>query len=262
MRIFNLPETVKHDKFLLASHINLCIYILFNFSKKYPDFSKYFIEELTKASCGICSESLNREQIVLTNPCGHILCVTCSTQLCKVWKENGTTRKRCPICRTLMLGHLFAKPALFNCSRLNSTSLFIWVPTSVYVRQNYPQSLLECLNERNFKKAFYYTFLLNSVPTKLEESLAPGWGDYYQSRRNNLSCTICGLPIRFEMVFVARCAHFFCTICSSYTVERRTVTPLKCKECDEDLEDDITDILFMRPSAEPPALENSLEHIE
>ena len=151
-------------------------YILFNFSKKYPDFSKYFIEELTKASCGICSESLNREQIVLTNPCGHILCVTCSTQLCKVWKENGTTRKRCPICRTLMLGHLFAKPALFNCSRLNSTSLFIWVPTSVYVRQNYPQSLLECLNERNFKKAFYYTFLLNSVPTKLEESLAPGWG--------------------------------------------------------------------------------------
>ena len=64
------------------------------------------------------------------------------------------------------------------------------------------------------------------------------------------------------MAFVARCAHFFCTICSSYTVERRRVTPLKCKECDEELEDDITDILFMRPSAEPPALENRLERIE
>ena len=54
----------------------------------------------------------------------------------------------------------------------------------------------------------------------------------------------------------------FCTICSSYTVEKRRDTPIRCKECHEDLEDDFTDILFMRPSAEVPALENSLERIE
>ena len=166
------------------------------------------------------------------------------------------------MCRTVLLGHLFAKPALFHCSRLNTTSLFIWVPTSVYIRQNYPQSLLECLDVKNILKAFYYTFLMISVPSKLEKSLAPGWADYYETRRNNLSCTICSLPIKFEMAFVARCGHFFCTICSSYTVERSRNTPIRCKECHEDLKDDFTDILFMRPSAEVPALENSLERIE
>ena len=50
---------------------------------------------------------------------------------------------------------------------------------------------------------------MNSVPSKLEKSLAPGWADYYETRRNNLSCTICSLPIKFEMAFVARCGHFF-----------------------------------------------------
>ena len=198
---------------------------------------------------------------MLTNPCGHMLCANCSTQLCKVWKENGTARKRCPICRTVLLSHLFAKPALFNCSRLNHTSLFIWVPTSVYIRQNYPQNYPQCLNEKNFLKAFYYTFLMNSVPSKLEKSLAPGWGEYYETRRNNLACTICGLPTQFEMAFVVRYGNFFCTICASYTVEKHRDTPVKCKECLEDLEDDFTEIVFLRPSAKAPALENSLEHI-
>ena len=64
------------------------------------------------------------------------------------------------------------------------------------------------------------------------------------------------------MAFVARCGHFFCTICASYTVEKRRDTPIKCKECLEDLEDDFTVIVFLRPSAEVPALENSLERIE
>ena len=55
---------------------------------------------------------------------------------------------------------------------------------------------------------------------------------------------------------------FFCTICASNTVEKRKDTPLKCKECSEELEDDFTEIVFLTPSAEPPALENSLDRIE
>ena len=166
------------------------------------------MEEIAKAECGICTEPLSRKTIILTNPCGHMLCTACCTQLSKVWKEGCTGRKRCPVCRTILLNHLFAKPSLFNCSRLNNTSLFIWVPTSIFVRHNYGQTLLKCLSQRNFLKVFYYCFHMNISPSKLEKTLAPGWVDYYETRRSNLTCTICTLPIKFEMSFDVRCSHF------------------------------------------------------
>ena len=152
-----------------------------------------------------------------------MLCAGCSTQLSKVWKEGGIGRKRCPVCRTVLLNHLFAKPSLFNCSRLNNTSLFIWVPTSIFIRHNYGQTLLECLSERNFLRAFYYCFLMNASPSKLEDTLAPGWLEYYETRRSNLTCTICTLPIKFEMSLAARCGHFYCTICAAYTTEKKEI---------------------------------------
>ena len=70
------------------------------------------------------------------------------------------------------------------------------------------------------------------------------------------------MPTKFEMVFVARCGHFFCTICAAYTIEKRRGTPIKCKECLEELEDDYSEIVFLRPSDVLPALENSLDRIE
>ena len=93
-----------------------------------------------------------------------------------------------PVCRTILLNHLLAKPSLFYCSRLNKTSLFIWVPTSKFIRPNYGQTLLECLSQRNILKAFHYCFLMNTSPSKLENTLAPGWLEYY---KNNLTGTIC-----------------------------------------------------------------------
>ena len=184
----------------------------------------------------------------MTNPCGHMLCAGCSTQLWKVWKEDGTDRKRWPVCRTVLLSHLFAKPALFNCSILNQTSLFIWAPTSVYIIHNYGQSLLESLNQsEKILESILLFPLMNSVPSKLEKSLATGWAEYYETRRNNLTCTICALPTKFEIIFVARCGHF-CTLGAAYTVVKRRETPIKCKECLEELQDEYTEIVFLRPS--------------
>ena len=54
---------------------------------------------------------------------------------------------------------------------------------------------------------------MNSVPSKSEKSLAPGWGEYYETRRNNLACTICALHTKFEKAFVARCGHFLYNMC-------------------------------------------------
>ena len=222
------------------------------FSQKYPEFAKYFIEEFEKAACCICKEHLQREQLILSNPCAHYFCASCACQMIKIWNEEGRLRPKCPICRAVLRDHLFAKPGFFSATRLHQCSLFVWVPTSTYIHSNFNQSMVEALTSRNFTKAFYYSFIMNTTRSSdVEKVLAPTWSQYYEDRRRNLTCTTCNLPINFAQAFGTKCGHFYCTICAAYSTSRPRVSPMLCPICDEDIEDETMEIIFMRP-IQPP----------
>ena len=153
------------------------------FRNKYPDFAKSFVEEFEKAVCCICKDNLHREQLILSNPCAHYFCASCACQLVKNWNEEGRQRPKCPICRSVLRDHRFAKPGLFSATRLHQCSLFIWVPTSTYIRANFNQSIIDALTSRNFIKAFYYSFLMSTSPSDVEKVLAPTWPQYYEDRK-------------------------------------------------------------------------------
>ena len=227
-------------------------YCLCDFRSKYPDFARYFVEEFEKAVCCICKDSLAREQLILSNPCAHYFCAECACQLIKNWNEEGRQRPKCPLCRAVLRDHLFAKPGFFSATRLHQCSLFVWVPTSTYIHTNHNQSMIEALTSRNFIKAFYYSFLMSTKPSDGEKMLAPTWPQFYEDRKNNLSCTTCTLPISFAQAFATKCGHFYCTICSAYSVSKPRNSPLHCPICEEEIEDESTEIIFLRPIKLPP----------
>ena len=154
-----------------------------NFRNKYPEFARYFVEEFEKAVCCICKESLLREQLILSNPCAHYFCASCACQLVKNWNEEGRQRPKCPLCRSVLRDHLFAKPGFFSATRLHQCSLFVWVPTSTYIYANYNQSMIDALTSRNFIKALYYSFLMGTTPSDAEKMLAPTWPQFYEDRK-------------------------------------------------------------------------------
>ena len=44
------------------------------FRRKYPEFVQYMSQFLQQAECSVCKEALDQADIILTNPCGHLLC--------------------------------------------------------------------------------------------------------------------------------------------------------------------------------------------
>ena len=151
-----------------------------------------------------------------------------------------------------MRDHLFAKPGLFSATRLHRCSLFVWVPTSTYIHTNFNQSMIDALTSRNFIKAFYYSFLMSTSPSDVEKVLAPTWSQYYEDRKKNLTCTTCALPISFGQVFATKCGHFYCTICAAYSTSKPRGSPLLCPIGEEEIEDETTEIIFLRPIKLPP----------
>ena len=124
------------------------------FRRKYPEFIQFVAQFLDKAECAICKDPLDQADIILTNPCGHLLCVECSCQLSRMWQDGAEPELRCPICRTILLEHKFTKAYAIRSSKMSSTSLFTWVPTSMYMNTNYEQLLIEALTNRDLGMAF------------------------------------------------------------------------------------------------------------
>ena len=132
--------------FQIFSSVNLknfsssCLFI-----RKYPEFMSYVSQFLQHAERAVCKDPLDQADFILTNPCGHLLCVECSCQFSRLWQDGAEPELRCPVCRTTLLEHKFTKAYSIRSSKMSATSLFTWVPTSMYMNTSYDQLLIEAL---------------------------------------------------------------------------------------------------------------------
>ena len=100
------------------------------------------------AKCCICLDLIEKDSIILTNPCAHWICANCVCKMLKIRKE-GSTKKRCPMCRVLLVSNLFRKPCQYTMSKIIKSSIFAWVPTTEFIQENYDQMLIDSLMEGN-----------------------------------------------------------------------------------------------------------------
>ena len=128
------------------------------YSQKYPDFVHYVDEELKDMKYYICSMNLERECIVVPNPCSHFCCPDCAAELIRRWNNDGRTKK-CPMCRTFLLGNFFNKPFSCNMTKSDCTDVFVWVPIGVYINKNYEQELIINLTNDDLHMAFACAFM-------------------------------------------------------------------------------------------------------
>ena len=205
------------------------------------------VEEISTAQCSVCKEDLEKEQIILTNPCSHFLCSLCAGKLYRIWRDEGRDRKKCPCCRVLLLENLFTKPFIVNMSSHSKTSLFVWVPIIVYLKKDYENDLLSALGNNDLAEAFKCAFMLKSTPTDAQNLLCEDWKDYYNNRMDSLNCCSCKASFPSDQLFMSSCGHFSCTICSSFLLNKPRNTPMKCIECGEIIETGINELIFMRP---------------
>ena len=84
------------------------------------------------------------------------------------------------------------------------------------MKQNQGPSLIETLNKKDFDRAFYYMFILNTTPCPIEEKIAPGWTEFYNERKENMTCVSCKAGMPYDQAFAANCSHFYCTVCASF----------------------------------------------
>ena len=132
---------------------------IFFFSQKYPAFVEFYCDEIFGATCALCKEKPGKSKLAMTNPSGHFLCLSCSCNQVRVWKEEGRDRRKCPVCRTILLDHMFATPISQSSTKLHETSLYVWVPTSLYIHENHNQSFVSSLTRKDFDAAFRSAFL-------------------------------------------------------------------------------------------------------
>ena len=217
------------------------------FSQKYASFVEYYCDEIFSASCALCKEKPGKSKLAITNPCGHFLCVSCTCDQVRIWKEEGRERKKCPVCRTILLDHLFATPVSYSSTKLHETSLYVWVPSSIYIHENHNQVFVSCLTRKDFDGAFRSAFLTDTAPIAVHNATAPEWLDFYNNKVANLKCGQCKLKLPLEKAFVALCGHFFCILCAAFLPMKSREGPLRCPECDQEIEDERTELLFIRP---------------
>ena len=60
---------------------------------------------LRAAECAVCKEALNQSELILTNPCGHLLCAECACQFSRMWQDGAEPELRCTVCRTTQVEH-------------------------------------------------------------------------------------------------------------------------------------------------------------
>ena len=67
-------------------------------------------------------------------------------------------------------------------SKLDATSIFVWVPTGTYINRNYEKDLVNNLTEGNLFKAFAAAFMLDYLPNDVDISFSNEWEEYYYAR--------------------------------------------------------------------------------
>ena len=151
------------------------------------------------------------------------------------------------MCRTLLLDHLMAKPVSYSSTKLYESSLYLWIPSSIYIHQNHNQTLISALTKKDLHTAFRSAFLIGAKPEAIHNVLAPQWEDYYKDRVENLKCSQCKLHLPLDKAFVAICGHFVCTLCGAFLPLKPREGALKCSECEEPIENEQTELIFIRP---------------
>ena len=217
------------------------------YSQKYPDFINYVDQELQEMKCCVCAVDLEKNRIVISNPCSHFLCPDCAAELIRNWELDGR-KKKCPMCRTILQEDYFNKPFACNMTKIDSTAVFLWIPKGVYLKSNYEQDLLQHLTNNDLHMAFASAFMLDRLPNPLDQSFSKEWEEYYCKRMTDMYCSCCKIKIEIDLLFMAKCGHFFCTICSSFMQSKeREDSTLKCTECFQNIESDELPLIFMRP---------------
>ena len=175
----------------------------------------------------------------MTVPCCHFLCGQCACNFIKIWSENAEYNKKCPMCRSFLMDQIFAKSIQYN------MTFFLWIPSFIYIGKNLNQLIIDSLEEKKYDNAFSYSFLLHRGPNDLEKGMDKNWSVIYHKKMENLYCSSCRSSLSIDKAFSTTCNHFFCTICSTYMLEKRGKDILKCSECDQDIEESNTEIIFL-----------------
>ena len=134
--------------------------------------------------CCVCLEPIDKNTIIMTKPCTHWICPTCSCKMIKIWKEEGTTKKRCPMCRVLLVSNLFTKQCQYTMIKIIKSSIFPLVPTTEFIQENYEQMLVDSLMAGNLQEAFKFSFIIKSNPQmwKIHSVL---YGQHFTMRRRS-----------------------------------------------------------------------------
>ena len=130
---------------------------------------------------------------------------------------------------------------------MTQSTLFIWLPTFIYMPQNLDQLIIESLENKKYDDAFRFSFLLHRGPNDIEIGFDKNWNEIYHKKKENLYCSSCRSPLSIDKAFSTTCNHFFCTVCSTYILEKRGSITLQCPECQQYIEDSNSEIIFFRP---------------
>ena len=183
----------------------------------------------------------------MTVPCCHFICGQCACNFLKIWSDNPEYNKKCPMCRSLLIDQIFAKSIQYNMTSLTQSTFFLWIPSFIYIGKNLNQLIIDSLQQNKYDEAFRYTFLLHRGPNDTEKYLDKNWSDIYEKKKEKLYCSSCRSFLSIDKAFSATCNHFFCSVCSTYILEKRGKDILKCPQCNHDIEDSNTEIIFFRP---------------
>ena len=203
----------------------------------------------------ICTHGVSRTLLLLTNSCGHFICLDCSYNALAKWIEDPTVSRRdCPICRTILNENApFLKPKIYSINNVLASNFYTWVPKRMPIRSNFSQDIIYHLETGNFTHAFKGCFLADLCPDDQHEATAPGFLQFYRDTYFHSKCTLCSANLSMDTAFVGKCGHFFCTMCSGFLMFGNRSTPgintVICTKCDANLTESTPEFALIRPMA-------------
>ena len=168
------------------------------------------------AICVVCLESLSRDEILLTNDCGHFHCQACCLNILNRWRRSSQRTIKCSECREqLNLYAPFMKPHSFSQDNTSDSKLYYGILRAMTLKHSYSRELFKFLKKKNFNLAFKICFLFNIKPNDYHESIAPGWRGRYYDMLAYSKCGLCKCTVDMDDAFVTTCGHFYCFGCST-----------------------------------------------
>ena len=126
--------------------------------KKYPKFMKYPIDEVLNVRCCCCQDTLIMADILMTVQCCHFICGECACKFIRMWSDNDKTNRKCPMCRNLLIDQIFAKSIQNNMTSMSQSTIFIWIPTFIYIKKKLEQLIVKSLEEKKLMTPFDFVF--------------------------------------------------------------------------------------------------------